>query len=58
MQKDFQIKGVMLDPARTPEKISYYKKCLEFCSDWGYNTLFWHFTDDQGCRLKFESHPK
>ncbi|MFW5870790.1 MAG: family 20 glycosylhydrolase, partial [Candidatus Sumerlaeota bacterium] len=26
--------------------------------DWGYNTLFWHFCDDQGCRLRFPSRPE
>lgn len=54
----FEIKAIMLDPARLIEQRSVYSEFLKRFADWGYNTLFWHFCDDEGCRLKFPSHPE
>lgn len=53
----------MLDPARLTEKMSVYQDFIPQCAEWGYNTIFWHFTDDdwsasQGCALRFPSHPE
>ena len=52
------IKGVMFDLARVIEKHSYYRKMLPLLSEWGYNTVFLHLTDDHGCALEFKSVPE
>ena len=52
-----QIKGVMLDMARVTEKHSYYDKLLPRLAGWGYNTVFAHFTDDEGCAMRFKRRP-
>lgn len=51
------IRGFMLDSARCLEKRTYYKAVIDFAAERGMNTLLWHFTDDQGCTLQFESVP-
>jgi Glycosyl hydrolase family 20, catalytic domain len=51
------VRGFLLDSARCLEKQSYYRKAIDFAADRGMNTLLWHFTDDQGCSLNFESVP-
>jgi hypothetical protein len=33
------IRGVMVDAARVPESMGYYRRVIEFCSDWEMNTL-------------------
>ncbi len=53
-----QIKGVMLDMARVTERHEWYQALLPRLAKWGYNTIFLHFTDDQGCALEFPSHPE
>ena len=55
---EFEINGIMMDPARLIEARSVYRNLIPLFSEWGYNTLFWHFTDDQGCALRFPSHPE
>ena len=57
MKNNF-IKGVMFDLARVIEKHSYYRKMLPLLSEWGYNTVFLHLTDDQGCAMEFRSMPE
>ncbi len=52
------INGVMLDPSRLLERREVYKQLIPLIADYGYNTIFWHFTDDHGCMLKFPSHPE
>jgi hypothetical protein len=52
------IRGVMLDMARTTQRKDYYRNLLPYLARWGYNTVFLHFTDDEGCALKFRSHPE
>ncbi len=52
-----QIKGVMLDMARVTEKHSYYDSLLPRLASWGYNTIFAHFTDDEGCAMQFKRRP-
>ena len=56
--KDLKFKAVMLDLARLTERHSYYKRLLPYLSEWGYNTLFLHLTDDQGCAMEFKSMPE
>jgi hypothetical protein len=50
--------GVMLDSARLTERHSFYFDLVPYLAKWGYNTVFWHFTDDQGCSLEFDSRPE
>ena len=50
--------GVMLDSARLTEKHSFYFDLLPYLAKWGYNTIGWHFTDDQGCSIEFDSRPE
>ncbi|MFW6286688.1 MAG: family 20 glycosylhydrolase, partial [Candidatus Sumerlaeota bacterium] len=56
--RNFKIKGIMIDSARVMEQRHVYSEMLRLFADWGYNTLFWHFCDDQGCRLRFPSRPE
>jgi hypothetical protein len=52
-----KIRGVMVDAARVPEDLSYYRRVIDFCSDWQLNTLQFRLTDDQGSALRFSSVP-
>lgn len=54
----FKHRAIMLDPARTCDTLEQYHELLPLLKDWGYDTLHWHFADDQGCRLVFPSHPE
>jgi N-acetyl-beta-hexosaminidase len=56
--KGFARRAVMLDPARLMEKKAYYRGLLPWLREWGYNTLHFHLTDDQGSALAFPSHPE
>jgi hypothetical protein len=47
----------MVDAARLPEPLDYYRRVLRFCSDWELNTLHFRLTDDQGTALRFSSVP-
>lgn len=49
--------GLMVDAARQPAKLSYYRRAVDFCHDWGLNTLQFRLTDDQGSVLRFSSAP-
>ncbi len=53
-----QLLGLMADAARVPEDISYYRRLIDFCRDWKLNALLLSLTDDQGCALRFKSHPE
>ena len=55
---DRWINGVMIDCVRITERYDYYRKLIPQLAEWGYNTLFWHFTDDQGCALRLKSRPE
>jgi hypothetical protein len=48
----------MLDPARLLEARRVYRDLIPLFSRWGYNSVFWHFLDDQGCALKFPRRPE
>jgi len=50
--------GVMLDSARLTERHSFYFDLLPHLAKWGYNAIWWHFTDDQGCSLRFDTRPE
>lgn len=52
-----RIRGVMVDAARVPESPEYYRRVIEFCSDWELNTLHFRLTDDQGTAMRFTTVP-
>ena len=49
--------GLMVDAGRVPETMAYYRRVIEFCSDWELNTLHFRLTDDQGSAMHFTSVP-
>jgi hypothetical protein len=51
------IRGLMVDAARVPEPAAYYKRVIDFCSEWELNTLQFRLTDDQGSAMRFTSVP-
>ena len=51
------IRGLMVDAGRVPESLDYYRRVIEFSSDWELNTLHFRLTDDQGSALRFTSVP-
>ncbi len=51
------IRGLMFDSARCLENRAYYRDVIAFAAQRGINTILWHFTDDQGCTLEFDSVP-
>ena len=57
-RSDWPIRGIMADPARLIEKHSFYFDLLEMMAEWGLNTLWWHFVDDQGFQLVLDGHPE
>jgi hypothetical protein len=57
VQGEFKL-GFMLDSARCQENRAYYRAFIDFASSRGMNLLLWHFTDDQGCSLAFDSLPE
>ncbi len=52
------MRGLMLDAARLVESPDYYRRFLDFCAAWGVNAVIFRLTDDQGCALRFHSHPE
>ena len=52
-----KIFGLMVDAGRLPESMSYYRRLVDFCVDWGLNAIQFGLADDQGCALRFKSHP-
>jgi len=53
-----RIRGLMVDPARLVERHEFYFELIERMARWGFNTLWWHFSDDQGFALKLDGHPE
>jgi hypothetical protein len=51
------IRGLMVDAARVPESMDYYRRVVEFCAEWELNTLQFRLADDQGTALRFDSVP-
>jgi hypothetical protein len=52
-----RMRGLMVDAARVPETLDYYRRVIEFCADWSMNTLHLRLADDQGTALRFASVP-
>jgi hypothetical protein len=50
--------GFMLDSARALDQRSYYPRFIDFIADRGADTLLMHFSDDQGCALRFNTFPE
>ena len=50
-----RMRGLMVDAGRVPEKLEYYRRVIDFCADWGCNTLHFRLADDQGSALRFAS---
>jgi len=51
------LRGLMLDAARVPEPLAYYRRVIDFCAEWRLNALQFRLADDQGCALRFSSVP-
>ena len=51
------MRGLMVDAARVPESIEYYRRVIEFCAEWQLNVLQFRLADDQGSALRFSSVP-
>ncbi|MFZ1014647.1 MAG: family 20 glycosylhydrolase [Terracidiphilus sp.] len=47
----------MVDAARVPETLDYYRRVIEFCAQWQLNTVHFRLADDQGTALRFNSVP-
>ena len=47
----------MVDAARVPETLDYYRRVIEFCADWQLNAIHFRLADDQGSALRFNSVP-
>jgi hypothetical protein len=56
--RPFAVRGLMLDSARLTERHDFYFDLLPQLARWGFNTLWWHFVDDEGFALKLEGHPE
>lgn len=52
------IKGWMIDAARLPEPLPQYRRVIDLCAEWGFNTVLFRLADDQGSALRFCSHPE
>jgi hypothetical protein len=52
-----KIRGIMVDAARVPETLDYYRRVITFCADWQLNTIHFRLADDQGTALRFTSVP-
>ena len=52
------LRGLMLDAARLVESPAYYRRFVDFCADWRINAVIFRLTDDQGCAMRFRSHPE
>ncbi|HEX5235014.1 MAG TPA: family 20 glycosylhydrolase [Silvibacterium sp.] len=52
-----KMRGLMVDAGRVPESLSYYRRVIDFCSEWELNTLHFRLADDQGTALRFTSAP-
>ena len=51
------LRGLMVDAARVPESLVYYRRVIDFCAEWRLNALQFRVADDQGCALRFSSAP-
>src|SRR5579883_2810618 len=46
------------EAGRVPEDPSYYRRAIDFCREWNMNAYLISLADDQGCALRFKSHPE
>lgn len=53
-----KMRAVMLDLARCKEKHVYYYHVIDQLARWKINTVFVHFTDDDGSALEIKRYPK
>ncbi|MFQ3548847.1 MAG: family 20 glycosylhydrolase [Armatimonadota bacterium] len=53
-----KIRGVMLDLARCKEKNEYYYHIIDKLAKWKINTVFIHFTDQEGCAIEIKKYPQ
>jgi hypothetical protein len=53
-----RLRGILVDAARLPEQLPYYRRLIDFCREWDLNALLFRLTDDQGSALRFQSHPE
>ena len=58
MTMPLPLRGLMLDAARLVESPDYYRRFFDFCAEWGVNAVMIRLTDDQGCAVRFRSHPE
>jgi len=54
----FDLRAIMLDPARLMDRKERYTELLPRLASWGYNVLHFHITDDEGCRMVFPRRPE
>jgi Glycosyl hydrolase family 20, catalytic domain len=52
------LRGILVDAARLPERLAYYRRLIDFCQQWNLNALLFRLTDDQGSALRWQSHPE
>jgi hypothetical protein len=52
-----KMRGLMVDAARVPETLDYYRRVIEFCADWQMNSLHFRLADHQGTALRFATVP-
>lgn len=52
------INGLMLDMARVTEQFDHYLAMAKDAADFGYNTIFAHVTDNEGCAIVFDARPE
>ncbi len=50
--------GLMLDPARMPLQVGWYRRFIPWIARWGYNTLVLNLADDTGCAIRLACHPE
>ena len=53
-----RLNGLMVDAARAPESVAYYRRLIDFCKEWELNALVFRVADDQGLAVRFASHPE
>ena len=54
----FKWRGIMLDEARHFLGETFTKHFIDVMTQYKFNTLHWHLTDDQGWRIEIKSHPE
>ena len=52
------VRGLMWDMARLTERFDTYMKLPGLAAEMGYSSIFAHLCDDEGCAIRFESHPE